>query len=777
MRYSMYPFPLVSMRLLCCLALLMPILELQARQVFDSTDNAFINATIVDWPPIEWSPNQTSLQFMRNGVNFLLQYNAPGQFDSIRSCDAFGGVLGDGLQIYNLAGGGVTLTINPPVPAIAFNGSEIDGVPNGTFIGATGNEVIQLDRVTNPGPFYGAADIGDISSVSFVSGASLFCLHDMTFVAPSTPPAGTADLELAKRRFSPAGGATNGETVVFVIDLDNLGPDASAQVRLLDFVPTGSFPETSLFNSASGQFDFDASASVVAWNEGDLLASTGLSETVTVTTPASRLDFSCRSRLLNIATTTADTSDPGLANNLAFASVWFDDPDLPTREICDNAIDDDCDGRFDCADSDCNCWPSLPTPGGNGNGCNSGYTTGIVVVDNQIVTSGCEVIIDRDGNGRPEPGNPAANHACQVPRGRCGGVTVPAFCCDVGTWSNPSAANLARVAASCDVGIPGCAPVDPNYKEAVPRTNIAGYGYIGAGETISYIIHYENVGNANATDVRIIDVLDENLDDTSLAVSDAGLSWSYDPATRALVWQDPLLPPATPRSVSFTIDMRADAEPGTRARNEATILFPTADQPRTDTNFVEHVVPDPSTVLSADLSVLRCTAAQTPGEYLVELANQGMRFAYNVTATVIDAPPSVTVQDGTVAFAHPDDPNPATLASVIPNAVTTSIDTLRLSSNHPIDPCEALTWQIDWETGDDDALQRTIAPATGRTCDFNGDGSVDISDVRGLLGLRNQPTDASTLLDDLDGDGRITVLDARGCVLACDNPRCAPAPR
>ncbi|PIP42858.1 MAG: hypothetical protein COX17_10245, partial [Deltaproteobacteria bacterium CG23_combo_of_CG06-09_8_20_14_all_60_8] len=56
------------------------------------------------------------------------------------------------------------------------------------------------------------------------------------------------------------------------------------------------------------------------------------------------------------------------------------------------------------------------------------------------------------------------------------------------------------------------------------------------------------------------------------------------------------------------------------------------------------------------------------------------------------------------------------------------------------------------------------------TCDIDGNGGVDIADIRIITAARNT---VNSLLD-IDGDGVVTVLDARKCVLECTNPRCAP---
>jgi hypothetical protein len=60
--------------------------------------------------------------------------------------------------------------------------------------------------------------------------------------------------------------------------------------------------------------------------------------------------------------------------------------------------------------------------------------------------------------------------------------------------------------------------------------------------------------------------------------------------------------------VSFSVNIRPDAEWATRVRNRATIVFPEAESPRTDTNFVEHTIVGPRAPVVADLFVAGCTS-------------------------------------------------------------------------------------------------------------------------------------------------------------------------
>ena len=61
-------------------------------------------------------------------------------------------------------------------------------------------------------------------------------------------------------------------------------------------------------------------------------------------------------------------------------------------------------------------------------------------------------------------------------------------------------------------------------------------------------------------------------------------------------------------------------------------------------------------------------------------------------------------------------------------------------------------------------------------CDTNGDGAVNLFDIREISLNRNQPAAHPDDPMDWDGNGLIDVLDARGCVAVCDLPRCAVGP-
>jgi hypothetical protein len=247
-------------------------------------------------------------------------------------------------------------------------------------------------------------------------------------------------------------------------------------------------------------------------------------------------------------------------------------------------------------------------------------------------------------------------------------------------------------------------------------------------------------------------------------------------------------------------------------RNDATILFPNAVPPsRVDTNFVEHVVPDPRFSLEPVLRVRGCRET-SGGRYEVDLVNEGVGFAYNVRAAIVSSSPAVAVSDSLSSFAHPDDEDPAVLASVIPNATTSSADGVAFTNPTPGDPCPTFDWRVQWENLAGDVFTGNVAGAPDgdvdavadesdncanvynpdqadsdgdsigdacdsvepEACDVDGDGNVDRDDVGLITAARNGPASGPGDPRDADGDGVITVLDARLCILECALPRCVP---
>jgi uncharacterized repeat protein (TIGR01451 family) len=128
-----------------------------------------------------------------------------------------------------------------------------------------------------------------------------------------------------------------------------------------------------------------------------------------------------------------------------------------------------------------------------------------------------------------------------------------------------------------------CIAKDPNAKMVAPE------GVVSPGQTLTYTIEYENVGEGTAYLVYITDTLDTLLDETTLLINDGG---TYDPDTRTITWEVGTVLAHAGGSVSFQVNVRGDAPAGAPIYNQGSIYFPTALDPRTDTNIVVNYVLD-----------------------------------------------------------------------------------------------------------------------------------------------------------------------------------------
>ncbi|PKP53219.1 MAG: hypothetical protein CVT90_02320, partial [Candidatus Altiarchaeales archaeon HGW-Altiarchaeales-3] len=94
------------------------------------------------------------------------------------------------------------------------------------------------------------------------------------------------------------------------------------------------------------------------------------------------------------------------------------------------------------------------------------------------------------------------------------------------------------------------------------------------GDTLHYIIRFENKGNADAINIRIEDVLDEMLNESTLIISNI-TNAVYDPSTRKITWIFPNinLPPNETGQVVFEVKINNDVLYGDIIRNNAIIYF------------------------------------------------------------------------------------------------------------------------------------------------------------------------------------------------------------
>src|SRR5262245_10948428 len=709
-----------------------------ARLIFDAADATFAGAPLESFDGLGLTTGQTTFTATLGGARLTFRTGAPG---GLAEC----GGSPPTCRLAAPLGEEISVTIDPttPVSAIGFRHDGIECPGEVTFFGSAGRETFQVPFSAEHSLFLGVADIGDVTSVRLESSCPV-AEHwdDMRIVAGTVPPP-TSRANLRLRKEARRGDGTP-ETNQYSLLVDNHGPDQAAAVQVVDFLPPAHD-----FVSADPPATLDASGRIATINIGPVSASSHALAALSVLVPPFGEGVWCESVTTNVARVTASSIETDAADNLAVAHQFFPKPSRAGfPEVCGNLIDDDCDGAIDCADAECGCAPQLTTSSG-GVQCSGGQLAPVPTPTGEVlITDGCLTanVVNRGSPQNPPPAQ-SSPPRCNVPVGGAAcavsSATLPPRCCQAPP-PGTTAGSVQGIIAACVAALPqGCSvavgfPIDPNFKESDPPVSILGYGYTEPGRRHTYTVHYENVGTADAHDVSVIDPLHPDLDDATLVVEDGG---RYDPATRTILWRDPVVPPATPRTVRFSASVRADAPPGSRIRNTATVVFPDPVPPtRIETNFVEHAIMDPTYPVVATPRVVGCVET-APGSNLwqVDLANVGFGFAYNATATIVDPPASVQVTQATATFAHPDDPDPGTLATLLPVAITRSPDTVAFTSRAAGNPCDVLTWRIRYED-----VRGTVFTTDVRTAsDRDADAVADARD--------NCPDTFNP--DQLDGDG------------------------
>jgi len=138
-----------------------------------------------------------------------------------------------------------------------------------------------------------------------------------------------------------------------------------------------------------------------------------------------------------------------------------------------------------------------------------------------------------------------------------------------------------------------------------PNAKYGPQGYVTAGQTLNYTVEFENEGEGIAYGVYITDVLDKNLDDTSLVVSGfrritadeseypANFVYRYNPQTRMLtvfIDRDGEVFSKEGGKFSLSVKVKSDAQPGAVITNYATVYFPSVPEV-TPTNPIVSVIP------------------------------------------------------------------------------------------------------------------------------------------------------------------------------------------
>lgn len=154
-------------------------------------------------------------------------------------------------------------------------------------------------------------------------------------------------------------------------------------------------------------------------------------------------------------------------------------------------------------------------------------------------------------------------------------------------WNVNVSANIASVPASIDPTPANntstalvCLPYDPNEKIVAPR-GTGSQGIIANGQELTYTIHFQNVGSAPAQHVRVEDVLDANLDISTLEVISQSHPVELDVTNDKLTFffRDIYLPDSMSNPlgsqgfVKFKIHPHNNLAIGTQIHNHAEIYF------------------------------------------------------------------------------------------------------------------------------------------------------------------------------------------------------------
>jgi len=92
---------------------------------------------------------------------------------------------------------------------------------------------------------------------------------------------------------------------------------------------------------------------------------------------------------------------------------------------------------------------------------------------------------------------------------------------------------------------------------------------VGAGQTMTYGVAFDNFNGFTVTGVTIVDVLPDNV--AFVAADDNGINGHYDAKTHTYRWTYPVLPPGTSTHLELTVKVDPNAVVGTIIANHVTI--------------------------------------------------------------------------------------------------------------------------------------------------------------------------------------------------------------
>ena len=131
-----------------------------------------------------------------------------------------------------------------------------------------------------------------------------------------------------------------------------------------------------------------------------------------------------------------------------------------------------------------------------------------------------------------------------------------------------------------------------------PNRKLGPDGRVLPGQTLNYMVEYENEGEGIAFGVYFTDTLDEDLDDSTLQIgpvidvhtgAQIAPPGTYNPATRNITWFVGEVGSGQGGYADFSVNVKGDATEGTEIINFATVYFPSVPE-ATRTNGVVSIV-------------------------------------------------------------------------------------------------------------------------------------------------------------------------------------------
>lgn len=146
-----------------------------------------------------------------------------------------------------------------------------------------------------------------------------------------------------------------------------------------------------------------------------------------------------------------------------------------------------------------------------------------------------------------------------------------------------------------------------------PNLKLGFEGQVSCKQALNYTIEYENEGEGTAFGVYVIDMLDNNLNASTLIIGQNGI---YNPSTRTITWLIGEVGPNENGSVTFTVNVNDNISTGVEILNFAIVCFPSVPE-TTRTNGVLNIVAYPH-----DIALLNVT----PSKAMVGVLEWQKRF-------------------------------------------------------------------------------------------------------------------------------------------------------